>query len=279
VNVQLMNEYDNVEGVQTTNDGTVYFSTFLGFHRLHVSSESYADYNGSFDVFDRRQTEIVYLYPKPVPGAGPPPAGSGMTDARRLKIPPAAQKEYDRGVAASEQQQWPQARQHFRNAIALYPDYDRAYNGLGVAAFNSNDLKAARAAFDRALGINDRYAAANRNLARILLSEKKYEQAERLLARSLTAEPMNAWALTWIAYAELQSRNYAAAVQNARQAHRLPHEGLAYVHMIAGSALEALRQQPAAADEYQLYLEEAPSGEFAEQAREALARLKAFIRP
>ncbi len=281
VSVELMDGGGVVESEQRTNEQSVAnFLTGRGSHRLRVTSIEYEEYQASFEIYyESAHTETVYLKPKPPVGGSPasPVGKKGTVSAARLKIPSAAQKEYEHGVAAMEKKDFLKARQHFEKAVLLYPDYDLAYNSLGILAIERNDTEAARKAFATAIKINDHYAQAHRNLARILISERKFPEVEDLLGKSLSIEPMNAWALTQIAYAELQDKKFAEAVENARRAHTLPHEGLAEAHMIAAAALESLHQELAAAAEYQLYLKEAPTGAYAQQAREALTRLQAAV--
>jgi tetratricopeptide (TPR) repeat protein len=193
--------------------------------------------------------------------------------AIRLRIPDNARKEFEKGGKAMEEKSWDESRKHFQAAVDLYPDYDLAYNGLGIACSQLNDIPAARQAFLKATELNDKFAGAQRNLARILLSEHNYNEVASLLNRSLNVEPMNAWALTNAAYAELQVHSFKEAAEHALRVHSLPHDSLANAHVIAGYALEALGQKQEAAEQWGLYLKEDPKGPNAKRAQEAVARL------
>jgi superkiller protein 3 len=188
-------------------------------------------------------------------------------------VPEKAEKELQKGKAAEAQKNWEEARKHFEAAIAIYPDYDIAYNGLGQALANIGDATAARAAFEKAIKINDNFAMAYRNLARISLRERKFDEMDNLLTRSLSSDPLNAWALAYASYAELQLHKFDDAIDNARKAHSVPHDGLASIHIVAARALEEKQQPAEAASEYRLYLQEDPTGRDAERARKAIARL------
>jgi tetratricopeptide (TPR) repeat protein len=142
-----------------------------------------------------------------------------------------------------------------------------------------NDTPAARRAFLKATELNDKFAGAQRNLARILLSEHNYQEVAALLNRSLESEPMNAWALTSAANAELILHKYSDAITHARKAHSVPHQGLGGVHIVAALALEATQQPLDALKEYQLYLDEEPNGRDAARAKAAIARLGADATP
>ena len=110
-------------------------------------------------------------------------------------------------------------------------------------------------------------------LARISFAERKYEEADALLTKSLSTDPLNTWALATAANAELITHKYSEAIAHARKAHSVPHPDLAGVHIVAALALEATQQPAEAAAEYRLYLQEDATGRDAERARKAVARL------
>jgi tetratricopeptide (TPR) repeat protein len=196
-----------------------------------------------------------------------------MVSAARLTVPEKAQKEFRKGSEATEKKEWEKAKSHFEAAIALYPDFDVAYNGLGVALSALGDTKSARPAFEKAIKVNDGFAEAYRNLARIALAERDYQEVDNLLTRSLSTEPLNAWALSYSAYAELQLHKFEDAILHARKAHSIPHAGLASVHIVAGLALEADHRSGEAVEEFRTYLSEDPNGHDAARAKEKIAKL------
>jgi tetratricopeptide (TPR) repeat protein len=191
-----------------------------------------------------------------------------------LLVPDKAQKEFQKGSEALAKKNWVDAKTHFDSAIAIYPDYDVAYNGLGMSLASAGDSKAARPAFEKAIRFNENFAEAYRNLARISLSERNFEEMDNLLTRSLSADPLNAWALAYAAYSELQLHKFAEALAHAQKTHTVEHKGLASAHTVAALALEALNRQPEAISEYELYLQEDPNGRDAARAKDKIARLK-----
>lgn len=183
------------------------------------------------------------------------------------------------GSRAIDKKKWAEARESFQRAIALYADYDMVYNGLGVAALNTNDTEAARQDFEKAISLNDDYADAYRNLARILMGERKYADADELLKKALRSQPLDPWTLTYAAYCELLSGRFDEAVANAQKVHSAPHSGFAGAHVVAARALEATHRPNQALAEYELYLKEEPQGRDAKSAHEAEVRLTAAHRP
>lgn len=260
----------------TDQNGRAEFNTQSGSHRIRITGADILPYEGEFDITPVEDTHDENIRVRRKAGDQVPTTtreGQNAVPVIRLKIPDNARKEFEKGSKAMEEKRWQESRKHFQAAVEIYPDYDLAYNGLGVVCSQLNDTPAARQAFLKAVELNDKFAGAQRNLARILLSERNYEEVASLLNRSLNVEPMNAWALTNAAYAELQLKKFKEAADHASRVHGLPHDGLANAHVIAGYALEALGQQQAAAEQWKLYLKEDPKGLNAERAHEAVTRL------
>jgi Tfp pilus assembly protein PilF len=275
--VQLLDGFGTLEQEhKTDSSGMALFHTMTGVHNLRIYGPGIQEYTGRVELekVEIHHTEMVQVQPertgKSGNASGP---DSTIVPASRLKIPGAAKTEFEGGSSALERKDWAAAKKRFQAAIAIYPEYDVAYNGLGMAAASTGETQAAREAFEKAIKLNDHFAEAYRNLARISLSERKYEEMDTLLSKSLESDPLNAWALTYAAYAELQTHKFTEAIANARKAHNLPHPGLASVHIVAARALEATQRPAEALAEYKSYLEEDSNGRDAGRAREAVARL------
>lgn len=260
---------------QTAQDGQVDFNSYTGGHRIRIVGSEIQTYEGDFEISPNETNHIERIRVKLKSAVGASDAGpSGPpVSAARLKIPKNAEKEYDKGNKAAEKQNWPAASDGYRAAIKLYPDYDLAYNALGIALSSQGDNAGAKAAFEKAIAITPEYAMANRNLARIFLAARDYKDADPLLRKSLQTEPVNAWALTNAAYCELQLKDFSDAAAHALKVHGVPHTGYENSHYIAALALEELGKKADAMAQYDLYLKEAPTGPNATNAHEALARL------
>jgi tetratricopeptide (TPR) repeat protein len=276
LSVQLLDEFGTIEKESHTDSrGVVEFQTKTSTKRLRIYGPGVVEYNEILEIESMERRKEANIVVKAVPSDSPAGANSpqGMISASRMKVPEKAERELQKGKEAGDEKDWPKAKKHFQAAIAIYPDYDVAYNGLGQALASGGDEVEARAAFEKAIQINDSFAAAYRNLARISLSEHKFDETDNLLTKSLVSEPLNAWALAYSAYAELQLHKFDDAIRHARKAHSVAHEGLASVHIVAGRALEEKQLTAEAIEEYRLYLREDASGRDADRAHKAIARL------
>ena len=276
--VQLLDNFGSLEKEQhTDNSGRVEFQTRTATKRLRIFGPGIEEHTEIIEIEAVEIRKMVSVILKGDADPAKTSAGSsalGSVSATRLRVPEKAQKEFRKGSEATKKKEWAQAKNHFEAAIAIYPDFDVAYNGLGVALTGIGDTKSARPAFEKAIKLNDVFAEAYRNLARIALADRNYEEVGNLLTRSLSAEPLNAWALTYAAYAELQLHKFEDAIVHARKAHSVPHAGLASVHIVAALALEAKDRSGEAIEEYRMYLSEDPTGHDAARAKDKISHLK-----
>lgn len=275
VTITLMDEWSAIEGVQTTRHGMTSFLTKPGIHRVRIIGPEIEQFDTEF-ILDRElpgsMTFVVTpkMSPRIVSKSPHQPIA-----AVRLKIPGKARKELERGEKDLQKKRWVEARLRFEKAIQIYPEYDLAYHALARLALAMNNKEAARLHLQRALELNHAFVEANRDLAAILMTEKRYSEAEPLLRKSLDGDPMNLWALTTLALAELTNGKLAEAVAHAQKVHGVPHAGFASAHLVAARAYEAAQQPTDALVEYRLYLAEDPDGPNAPIAQAAVDRINA----
>ena len=247
-----------------------------GVYLIRVSGQEIEDGADSVEVQPFDAMRVVFVHVKPKAAAvqsAARSAGGTVTSAAQLRVPPNARKCFDKGMAAWQNRDYQQAADQFEKAVLAYPQYDTAYNNLGVMYAHLNQPDKALAAFKRSVELNDKNADADRNLARMLMRQKGYPQAEELLKKSLAVQPTDVAALTMLAIAEIQDGKPDDALRDAQKVHTMTHDGYAVVHYVAGEALEQKHQPEEAKLEYTTYLRENPNGAEAEQVKSALGRL------
>jgi Flp pilus assembly protein TadD len=224
---------------------------------------------------DHFTTVHVQVHPKSDPGSNSKPGNASITSASQLKIPSAARKSFEKGMEALQQKDYKKAADLFQKATTAYPEYDAAYDNLGVALMNLGQADKARAAFEHAVQLNDKNPDADRNYSRMLINDKQYAAAKELLQKALMVEPQDPSALILLAIAQLKTSDYDGALRSALKVHSLSHEGYAVAHYVAGRAFEIKHELENATKEYQMYLRESPNGPEANQVRASLARVTA----
>jgi len=285
IRVELRNDSEVPVGETFTNsEGRASFHiSIAGQYRVSASGTPIQGTTSeSVRVEDMDKSKTVFLRVKPRSDVSSGTTKSNappVTSAAELRVPADAKKAFHKGMEAWEHNDFPKAAEQFEKAVSLYPEYDTAFNNLGVMYYQMNQAEKARAAFERSVALNDRNADADRNLARILIHDGNFSRAEELLKKSLAIEPLNPVTLTLMCVAEVQTGDDDGALNTAHKVHQLPHEGYAVVHYVAGQALERKGQPEGAYAEYQTYLRESPNGAEAAQVRNALTRLTASSRP
>jgi lipoprotein NlpI len=284
IRVELLNDSGvPVAQTFTNSDGRVSFHvSFAGQYRIQVSG---APVQGATTVTtrveDMDKSKTVFVRVKPHSETASTATKSSLppvTSAAELRVPSDAKKAFHKGMEAWEHNEFQKAAEQFERAVALYPEYDTAFNNLGVMYYQMGQTEKARAAFERSVALNDKNADGDRNLARILIHNGNYSRAEELLKKSLMVEPLNPVSLTLVCVAEIQTGDYDGALLSARKVHQLPHEGYSVVHFVAGQALEHEGQPQSARVEYETYLSESPNGPEASQVKSALTKLTASSR-
>ena len=225
-------------------------------------------------VIHREGTHMVYLQVRPTEHPAPQ-SKSAVTSVAQAQVPKDARNAMRDGLKEWEKKNYQQAAAFFEKAIILYPQYDEAFNYLGMMYARLDQTEKSRAAFETAVKLNDKNASADRNLAGVMLRQHDYQRAGDLARKSLALDSSNAFAWTIAAIADLQAGNPDLAVRAARRAHESPHDGYALCHFVAGQALERQNDPPAAKLEYETYLKETPDGPEALKVKQALARLAA----
>jgi Tfp pilus assembly protein PilF len=268
----------------TDQEGRTTFTVnFAGEYRLQVSGTPIigtTTVNFRVEDMDKSKTIFVRVKPKVEEAAAASKApATPTTSAAALKIPAEAHKAFQKGMEAWQQNDFAKAAESFEKAATIYPQYDQAFNNLGVMCVQMHEVDKARAAFEKSVALNDKNADADRNLARIMVYEGNVARARELLAKSLMVEPLNPVTLTLLCVADIQSGDDDGAVAMAHKTHQLPHEGYALVHFVAGQAYEHKGDLQDAYAEYQTYLQESPNGAEAQQVRGAMARLQASAQP
>ncbi len=266
-----------------TNGRASFWLTFPGVFRVEVSGSPLLGTSATtFRVEDMDKSKTVFVRAKLKLDANSgttKPNTPPVTSAAELRVPSDARKAFRKGMEAWDAGDFPKAAEQFEKAVASFPEYDSAFNNLGVMYIRMNRPEKARAAFERSVALNDKNADADRNLARMLLDEGNFTRAQELLKKSLVVEPLNPVTLTLLCASQMETGDFDAALATARKVHQLPHEGYPLAHYVAGQALEHEGRKQEAYTEYETYLHEAPAGPEAPQVRSALARLTAANQP
>jgi Tfp pilus assembly protein PilF len=241
--------------------------------KLTVSGPAIETKSSLFDVPFAERLHTEYVEVKLVQGGTTMKSPEGMVSASALHVPEKAEHEFEKGLQQMRSRNWDKAREHFEKAIKEYPQFDWAYNNMGVADIQEKKSDAARKAFEKAVALNDKNPDAARNLARMEIAEGDFGRAKELLLKALGVDPRSPDSLTLLAYAQLRTHDFDAALSNALHAHQGEPDRFPLAHLIAARIYELRGAQASAKTQYQMYLKEAPDTPEARLAEEGVQRL------
>jgi len=189
-------------------------------------------------------------------------------------VPEAARSEFEKGRHAVLQgNNLDKGIVHLENAIRLYPQYREAVLLLGTAYMDKQDWSKAEPVLKRVLALDPKTTSAYFALGELYLRQKKFGDAETNMLSGIRLEPKSVQGhfLLGRLYYELGDLPKSG-----------PHVGTALQldpkfargHLLAANILLRARQTENALVEFEEYLRLEPNGEFAEQARQTVARLK-----
>jgi len=194
-----------------------------------------------------------------------------------LEAPPAAKKYYEAGEAAAAKSKWPRAEEQFLAAVAAYPQYAAAWSELGRALPQQHRLSEAAEALNKSCEADPLYAKPLVQLAEVAGLEQRWEDEMRFGQQALNMHPLG---FTTAYYSCAEAAFHLGSLEQseklAREAVRLDRDGPCPESMVLlGTIFEKQGNAPDAAVKFKAYLKMAPHGPQAQQAKDALARLRA----
>ena len=202
--------------------------------------------------------------------------GARVVSAAELgqAVPPAAKKEYDRGLKFVGKGDFARAASHFEQALSLYPEYLAARNDLGAQYLKLKRLDEAEGHFYSVLERDAKNYNARFNLGLVWVERREYATAIANLHQAMAVDASRPAARLWLGFALLESGDLPGAereltkalIMGGAECHAA-HYHLARAYLARGDSAEALRAVKA-------YLEESPRGEYAREARQLAEKLK-----
>ena len=195
---------------------------------------------------------------------------SGTVSALDLSAPPKAVKEYNEGVTLLRNQRSPEAIPHLQKSLELYPKFVSALNALGMAYNDTDDNANAKAQFEKAVSLDERFARPIMNLGRLSIAQNDYETAEKYFQKAALLRPTDIDVLTALAYSQDSNHHYEDAIETVERIHLRAHKEMGNAHYISAAAALALNKPDIVERELRYFLQEDPSNPLAPDARHNL---------
>ena len=167
------------------------------------------------------------------------------------------------------------ARKDLEKAVKAYPAFAEAWNRLGRVRTRQRSLKEATFAFKKAAAADSGYVPPVLALTVINIEQDDMVEAARYADRLVEMLEDSAEAHYYRALAKMSIGKFEAAEESARFVIASPNAAQhPKAHLILGNLLGAGGDIPAAAAEFRLFLEAAPSDRAAEPIRQQIAAWK-----
>ncbi len=190
-------------------------------------------------------------------------------------VPPPAKKQYELGLKSVNKGDFAQAAARFEEALSIYPEYLFARNDLGAQYLKLRRLDEAEQQFQFVLARDAKNFNAKFNLGLVAVERKDYAGAISRLNQAIAIDGTRPVARLWLGFALLETGDLAAAERELLKAVVMggtecaaANYHLARINFGRGDAAEASRFLG-------VYLEEAPKGEYAEDARQLQKQIRA----
>jgi tetratricopeptide (TPR) repeat protein len=235
--------------------------------RTVVVSPSLADEKGVVRV------TIDY---NPAEAAG---VSGGVISKNSLSIPQRARNKYSESQKQLARQDVEGAKRSLHAALDLAPQFTQAWNALGMIAYQTHDLPEAERDFRTAIAAEPSAFEPSANLAGVLLSEGKFQEALDVNKRALAERPADALANVQAGIAYFALGDYDRAEPALLQALHTdpahfskPQLFLADIYLRRGDGQAALRA-------LQDYVARHPDADDAERQRQRIQKLQQILAP
>lgn len=132
-----------------------------------------------------------------------------------------AESHNDRGVELANQGQYQAATTAFNQAIAIYPQYEKAYSNLGIALGSQGKLTEAIAAFNQAIAINPENWETYNNLGIALGIQGEFPSAIAAFEQAIQRNPNEAVSYRNLGIAYVKQRELPNAIATLEKAKEL----------------------------------------------------------
>ena len=245
-----------------------------GTYVLVVDQTGYQTANQQVELFNDERALQVELRRAPDANA----KGPNTVSVRDLSIPRKAHDDMEKGLGLLYgKSDYQGSLKPFEKAIQEYPDYYEAYAQIGVAYMKLADAANSEKAFQKSVEVSHQhYQEGYLGLAELSLNGHRFADAETSARKAVEIDP-NSWrAQSQLARALVELHRASEAEPSAVAAVKLKADNPTLYLLLANIHMQ-LQNDRAQLDDLNQYLKLAPTGSFAEQARQQRDQLRQFL--
>jgi tetratricopeptide (TPR) repeat protein len=251
-----------------------------GDYVLEIALRDYDTYRDSFTVSDgsRMGMSIFLARTGKSAAARPAPAPQMSISAHQLSVPHKAHDEFEKGMSLIYlKSDYRGAINQFQLAIRDFPTYYEAYSEEGSAYYQLKQLEPAEESLRKAIELSSgTYADAMFTLAALLTDTKRYDEAEAIARRGISADASSWRGPFELARALTALKKSDDAEKYGQQSRDLMPDNPPVYLLLANIHIQR-KDYPSLVRDLDDYLRLSPSGPEAEQARKTKERVKGLM--
>ena len=257
-------------------------------YSVRVRQSGYRDAQQNVDLLTM-SSGLVLLQLVREPSTTTTTKATGSIDAN---VPPAAQKEFDKGIAALAEDGRDKielAARCFEKAVSIYPKFVEARLKLGTAYMDLAQWDKAEKALLATVEVEPKAFYALFALSEVYLREKKFDEAEKVLVQGLAIQDSSYLGHLNLARVYWEKARAVKDLTAAKPALEKAYEevkralvlnpNIAAAHLLKGNLLLRVSRTADAMVEFGEYLRLEPNGPFAAETRALIDKLKKATSP
>ena len=197
-----------------------------------------------------------------------------VVNAELAKMPKRAQDIFNKALELAKTGDTSAAIQELQSVIAEYPEFMLAYNEMGVLYLKLNELQKADDALQAATKLEPKAFMPKMNRGIVLVTQKRYAEAETLLREVVKVKPDLAVAHYFLGQAVAYLGNFDEAEKELLKAVELGGDQMKEAHRLLAIIYSSRGDKKNAITELETYLKLVPTTPDAEQLRKVIQKLK-----
>ncbi len=212
----------------------------------------------------------IYLQPKRTGALD----SNGATRIVPATVPKPARELFNKGLESARLGDSKKAIEHFKGAISQAPDFELAYNEMGVQYLTLGQPDQAAEAFAKAVQLAPQEFVARLNYGIALLNLNKFAEAEQQLRQALQKNPAAPTAHYYVALALMKQKQFEGAETEFKVSIKNSNDRIAPAHKYLGGIYWRNKEYTRAADELTKYIELDPKAPDGAQIRATIKDLR-----
>ena len=213
----------------------------------------------------------IYLQPKKAHALD---SNAGATAAALKNVPKPARDLFNKGMESARTGESKKAIEQFKEAISQFPDFEVAYNEMGVQYLKLGQADKAAEAFSEAVKLGPEQFVARLNYGIALLNLKKFAESEKQLRQALQKDAKAPTGHYYVALALMNQHEFEAAEAEFKISITNSNDRIATAHKYLGGIYWRNKQYKRAADELTRYIELDPKAPDAGKIRDTIKDLR-----